>query len=63
MNSPKQRKPKPGVDPDYEAAVMQEEERRRLLMARGRRSTIHTGGMGDTSSPVLGIARAYAAQG
>lgn len=62
MRQPKQPRPRRGVDPDLEAALMQEEERRRLLLARGRRSTIHTGGMGDTSKPILGIARAYAAQ-
>jgi len=34
-----------------------EQERRRLLRARGRLSTHLTGGGGDTSTPLLGIAR------
>lgn len=34
-----------------------EEERKRLRLARGRLSTNLTGGGGDTSVPLLGIAR------
>jgi hypothetical protein len=44
-------------DPYVEGERAAEQERRRLAGAKGRASTILTGGGGDTSPPLLGISR------
>jgi hypothetical protein len=44
------------TNPDLEAERSRERERERLRLARGRESTILTGGVGDLSSPNLGRA-------
>jgi len=48
----KLKQPRP-EDPFVAGERMAEVERRRLRLARGRSSTILTGGMGDRSSPML----------
>lgn len=47
--------PRP-IDAELEAARAREKERERLRNARGRASTILTGGLGDVSQPNLGRA-------
>lgn len=60
MKRPKTPK-RPGmIDTEREAALMSERERRRLILARGRASTVSGSPMGDTSRPLMGIVRAYA---
>ena len=44
-------------DPYVEGERAAERERLRILLARGRSSTILTGGGGDTSMPNIGISR------
>lgn len=62
MKRPKAPK-RPGmIDTEREAALMSERERRRLVLARGRASTVGSSPLGDVSRPLLGIARAYAGQ-
>jgi hypothetical protein len=55
--------PKPKVkkvrtpDPYLEGERVADVERRRLARARGRSSTILSGGGGDTSVPLIGVSR------
>lgn len=61
MKRPKTPK-RPGVvNEEKLAALESERERRRLIMARGRSSTVTSSPMGDVSRPLIGLARAYAA--
>ena len=43
-------------DPEVAAEKARERERQRLLKAKGRASTLLTGGLGDLSTPTLGRA-------
>lgn len=63
MKRPKTPKPPGRVNEERLSALESEKERRRLLMARGRSSTIASSPMGDVSRPLMAVARAYAAQG